>query len=186
MTNLFDSQSSSSPPTTSSSSRQRSSSSKKRSSALRKSSSASKKKSIKKTRKNVRINSPGNETRVYSLGSEERQMKKGPRRKKGPACGTGVFPCVHQGVVFDDEEEWNDYIQNLRTRNRGTLRTASRTPASHKNTMRAKLSAQGKWENRIPKAQRLYDLDTGEIHDITTYEPSKGKGKGKGKGKSKK
>ncbi len=102
-------------------------------------------------------------------------MKKGPRGKKGPACGTGVFPCVHKGVVFDDEEEWNDYTTNLRTRNKGTLRTASRTPASHKNTMRLKLSSQGKWAKRIPTEQRLYDLDTGEIHDITIYEPSKGK-----------
>jgi hypothetical protein len=176
MTNLFDSQSSS-PPTTSSSSRKSSSSSRKRSSSSRKSSSASKKKSIKKTRKNVRINSPGNEIRVYSLGSEERQMKKGPRRKKGPACGTGVFPCVHQGVVFDDEEEWNDYIKSLRTKNYGSILAQNRTPASHKNAMRAKLSAQGKWAKRIPIENRLYDPVTGEIHDKTIYEASEGKSK---------
>ena len=60
-------------------------------------------------------------------------------------------------------------------KNYGSIRAQNRTPASHKYAMKAKLSAQGKWAKRIPTEQRLYDLDTGEIHDITIYEPSKGK-----------
>jgi hypothetical protein len=141
----------------------------------RKSSSASRKKSIlkkngtRKARKHVRINSPRNETRVYSLGSEEKRLKHGSPSKRGPPCGTGVFPCVYRGVIFD-EEEWNDHIVNMSTRNAST---GYRPISSHRRSVMSSLYKQGKTAKRIPKEYRLYDLETGEVHDIRSYNPRK-------------
>jgi hypothetical protein len=141
----------------------------------RKSSSVSRKKSIlkkngtRKARKHVRINSPRNETRVYSLGSEEKRLKQGSPSKRGPPCGKGVFPCVYRGVIFD-EEEWNDHIVNMSTRNAST---GYRPISSHRRSVMSSLYKQGKTAKRIPKEYRLYDLETGEVHDIRSYNPRK-------------
>ena len=145
----------------------------------KKSSSVSRKKSIlkkngtRKARKHVRINSPRNETRVYSLGSEEKRLKQGSPSKRGPPCGKGVFPCVYRGVIFD-EEEWNEHIVNMSTRNAST---GYRPISSHRRSVMSSLYRQGKTAKRIPKEFRLYDLETGDVHDIRTYTPSRGRSK---------
>jgi hypothetical protein len=144
----------------------------------RKSSSVSKKRSIlkkngtRKARKHVRINSPRNETRVYSLGSEEKRWKQGSPSKRGNPCGNGIYPCVYRGVVFENKDEWNEHVENTISRNA----TTGHIPiSSHRRSIMSSLYKKGKTAKRIPKEYRLYDLETGEVHDIRTYNPSKSK-----------
>lgn len=135
----------------------------------RKSSSVSRKKSIlkkngtRKARKHVRINSPRNETRVYSLGSEEKRLKQGSPSKRGNPCGNGIYPCVYRGVIFENRDEWNDFIENMSTRNAST---GYRPISSHRRSTMSALSKKGKSAKSIPEEWRLYNLETGEIYDM--------------------
>ncbi len=139
----------------------------------RKSSSASRKKSIlkkngtRKARKHVRIHSPRNETRVYSLGSQEKKWKQGSPSKRGPSCDTGIFPCVYRGVVFENIDEWNEHVENMVSKNssRGYMPISS-----HRRTVMSSLAKKGKSAKRIPQEWRLYDLETGEIYDMRSLD----------------
>ncbi len=139
------------------------------SSKTRKSSSASKRRSIlkrsatRKVKKSVRINSPQNQIREYSLGSDEKTWKKGSPSKRGPTCGSGVFPCVYRGVVFENSDEWNDHIENSRTKNAST---GFKSKRSHRLRTMLDLFKKGKSARRIPPYRRLYDMDTGEVFDV--------------------
>ncbi len=141
----------------------------KSSSASKKSSSASKRRSIlkrsatRKASKRVRINSPQNQIREYSLGSDEKTWKKGSPSKRGPACGSGIFPCVYRGAVFENSADWNDHIENSRTRNAST---GFRPIRSHRLITMSALSKKGKSARIIPPYRRVYNRDTGEVSDV--------------------
>lgn len=144
------------------------------SSKSRKSSSASKKRSIlkkdgtRKARKSVKIHSPKNQVRKYSLGSDEKRWKQGSPSKRGPSCGSGIFPCVYRGVVFEDGDEWEEYRENMISRNAST---GFKSISSHRRSVMSNLSKKGKSAKHIPSEFRLYDVQTGEIHDMRTYKP---------------
>ena len=142
------------------------------SSKSRKSSSATK-----KANRRVRIHSPKNQIREYSLGSDERKWKPGSPSKRGKTCGSGIFPCVYRGVVFEDADEWDDYIGNTISRN---VSTGHRSISSHRKSTISALSKKGKSSKRIPEQFRLYNNQTGEIYDMRdldynsiTYKPLK-------------
>lgn len=145
------------------------------SSKSRRSSSVSKKKSIlrksttKKANKRIRFYSPKNQTKEYSLGSEEKRWKQGSPSKRGPACGTGVFPCVYRGVIFENIDEWNDYIENMSTKN---VSTSHRSVTSHRKSTMAALSKRGQRAKIIPEQFRLYNNQTGEIFDMRDLDPN--------------
>lgn len=140
----------------------------------RKSSSVSRKKSIlkkngtRKARKRVSIHSPRNETRVYSLGSQEKKWKQSSPSKRGPPCGSGNYPCVYRGVVFENRDEWDEYVENKISRNA----TTGYIPiSSHRRSIMSSLAKKGKSAKRIPQEWRLYDLETGEIYDMRSLDP---------------
>ncbi len=147
-----------------------SSSSKSRSSSKKSSSSASKRSSngTRKIKKRVRIYSPKNETRLYSLGSEEKIFKKGSPPKNGIPCGTGRFPCKYRGVIFENIDEWNDYDENLKTKNKSI---GKRSVSLHKRSVMRTLSKKGKLAKIIPEEWRLYDTQTGDIYDMRELDP---------------
>jgi hypothetical protein len=144
------------------------------SSKSRRSSSASKKKSIlkrsatKKANRRVRIHSPKNQIREYSLGSEEKRWKQGSPSKRGPTCGSGIFPCVYRGVLFENKDEWEDYTGNTISRN---VSTGFRSISSHRKSTISALSKKGKSSKKIPEQFRLYNNQTGEIFDMRDLEP---------------
>jgi hypothetical protein len=141
------------------------------SNSRRRTSSVSRKKSIlkrngtRKQKKRVRINSPRNEIRSYSLGSDEKKWKQGSPSKRGEKCGKGIYPCMYRGVVFENREEWNDYASNLLSRNSST---GYRPVSSHRKSTMSALSKKGKSAKRIPEEFRLYNIETGEIFDMRT------------------
>ena len=144
------------------------------SSKSRRSSSASKKKSIlkrsatKKANRRVRIHSPKNQIRECSLGSEEKRWKQGSPSKRGATCGSGIFPCVYRGVVFEDAAEWEDYRENTISRN---VSTGHRSISSHRKSTMSALSKKGKSSKKIPQEFRLYNNQTGEIYDMRDLDP---------------
>jgi hypothetical protein len=148
-----------------------SSSSKSRSSSRKTSSSASKRRSngTRKIKKNVRFDSPKNETRIYSLGSEEKRLKQGSPPKNGIPCGTGRFPCKYRGVIFDNADEWKDYNENRKTKNKSIGKNSA--SLQRQSVMRS-LSKQGKSAKRIPQEWRLYDTQTGDIYDMRDLDPT--------------
>jgi hypothetical protein len=142
---------------------------------LRKShSSVSRRKSIlrkngsRKNNKKVRINSPKNQIKVYSLGSEEIKWKQKSPLKKEDYCENGNFPCLYKGVVFENIDEWNDYIKNRYTRNEST---GYKSIDSHKRSIISSLSKKGKLAKKIPEEWRLYNNQTGEVYDIRDLNP---------------
>ena len=122
-----------------------------------------KKNGKKTTKKHVRIHSPRNQTRFYSLGSDEKNMKKDSPVKNVNLCGYGVFPCIYRDTLFENEDEWYDYIDNMRSRNEST---GYRSIKSHRSSVMKSLSKQGKLARRIPEEYRLYNVQTGEIFDM--------------------
>lgn len=144
------------------------------SSSRRRSSSASRKRSIlkkngtRKLRKRVRINSPRNETRIYSLESDEKTFKRGSPSKRGEKCGQGKYPCVYRGVIFENREEWNEYAENMISRNAST---GYIPVSSHRRSIMSSLSKKGKMAKRIPEEFRLYNIETGEIFDMRDLDP---------------
>jgi hypothetical protein len=148
-----------------------SSSSKSRSSSRKSSSSVSKRRSngTRKIKKRVRIYSPKNETRLYSLGSEEKRLKQGSPPKNVIPCGTGRFPCKYRGVIFENIDEWNDYDENLKTKNKSIGKNSA---SLHRKSVMRSLSKQGKSAKRIPQEWRLYDTQTGDIYDMRDLDPN--------------
>lgn len=129
----------------------------------------SKSPSSKKTRR-VRISST-HQVKHYNLDSDEKRMKRessSPRKSRLPNCDHGKFPCVKRGVIFDTEEEWNDYLENQITRN---ISTGHRSISAHRKSVLSHLSRQGKTAKFIPSEWRLYNINTGEIIDMRTLDP---------------
>lgn len=119
-------------------------------------------KSSNKTRR-VRIHSPANETRIYVPGSEEKKMS--PKRVPRNRCGNDVYPCTNRGAVFETEEEWKEYQQLLRERNKTTGYKSARL---HKSNMMMEFVRKGILAKKIPPEWRLYNIQTGEIFDLRT------------------
>ena len=120
-------------------------------------------------RKRVRIHSPNNQIKTYSLESEEKKWKQGSPSKTGIKCGNGIFPCIYKGVVFENAFEWNDYMDNKILRNETT---GFKSVSSHKNSIMSILSKKGKIAKQIPEEWRLYNIQTGEIYDIRDLNPN--------------
>jgi hypothetical protein len=157
------SSSSSSGSSSSSSSRKRRASVSTRKSSILK----NKNNGTRKIKKRVRISSPRNETRTYSLGSEEKQWKQGSPQKTGVKCGQDIFPCVYRGVVFENIEEWDEFMENSITRN---STTGYRPVSSHRKSTMSSLSKTGKRGKRIPEEWRIYNTETGEVFDMRDLE----------------
>jgi hypothetical protein len=128
-------------PSSSNSSKSRRSSSASTKKSASKKNSILKRSATKKANRRVRIHSPKNQIREYSLGSEEKRWKQGSPSKRGPTCGSGIFPCVYRGVLFEDASEWEDYTGNTISRN---VSTGFRTISSHKKATLSSLAKTGK------------------------------------------
>lgn len=140
-----------------------SSSSRKKTSSLSRKRTILKNNGTRKLEKRVRINSPRNETRVYSLESDEKTWKRGSPSKRGEKCGQGKYPCVYRGVIFENREEWNEYAENTISRNAST---GYIPVSSYRKSIISSLSKKGKSAKRIPEEFRLYNIETGEIFDL--------------------
>lgn len=127
----------------------------------------SKRNSSNKT-KRVTIHSPKNEMRLYDLDSAEINAKYTPKHLKMEKCGKGIYPCSLRDVIFENEEEWNDYLESLRTRN---VTTGHKSVSSHRRSIMRSLALQGKTSRRIPEEWRLYNVKTGEIIDMRSLGP---------------
>ena len=140
-----------------------------RTSSSSKNSSNKKVKANAKTRKRVRIYSPENKVHMYSLSSGEKaNKKKAPnlykRCPKYPEMDD--FPCYKAYTVFENMYEYEKHKDDFGLR--GNSKSAS--IKKHYAHMREKLSSQGKASRKIPLEYRLYDKDTGEIHDLRYFE----------------
>jgi hypothetical protein len=155
------------PSSSNSSKSRRSSSASTKKSALKKK-SILKRSATRKANRRVRIRSPKNQIREYSLGSEEKRWKQGSPSKRGVICGSGIFPCVYRGVVFEDASEWDEYKENMISRNEST---GYRSISSHKRSTMSALSKKGKSAKKIPEDFRLYNNQTGEIFDMRNLDP---------------
>jgi len=124
------------------------------------------------TRKRVRIHSPENKVHMYSLSSGEKaNKKKAPnlykRCPKYPEMDD--FPCYKAYTVYENMNEYEQHKDDFGLR--GNSKTTS--IKKHYADMRAKLSSQGKTQRKIPIEYRLYDKDTGEIHDLRYFYTTK-------------
>ena len=143
----------------------RSSSKKSSKSSSKKSSSSSKKT---KTRKHVRINSPLNQLRLYTLSSTEKANKKKgtPRYKVCPKYPEeDDFPCSKAYTVFENMHEYEQHKDDFGLRDH-SKRASVR---SHYSQMREKFATEGQIARKIPQEYRLYDADTGEVHDLRFF-----------------
>lgn len=150
------------------------SSSKSRSSSRRTSSASRRKSALRKNgtrkiKKRVRINSPKNEIMLYDLDITEKKWKMGSPEKSGIPCGSGIFPCTYRGVTFDTVDEWNEYMENMISRNEST---GHRSISSHRRSVMSSLARKGKLAKKIPEEFRLYNTQTGEVFDIRTLDPN--------------
>jgi hypothetical protein len=76
-------------------------------------------------KKKVKFNSPQNKTHKYSVTSEEKKSKLVDKNKSIKKCKTvpqdkSDFPCRFRNTIFNDENEYNEYIELLKERNRMT------------------------------------------------------------------
>lgn len=156
--------SSKSPSSKSSSSKRKS----KSPSSLTKKRSILKKNGTKKGNRKVRIHSPKNQIHTYNLGSDETRMKMASPIADAPDCGKGIFPCSYRDVIFENADEWNEYVENAHSRNRST---GYKSKSAHRREIMKRLSKTGKSAKRIPEEWRLYDVHTGEIHDMRDLDP---------------
>jgi hypothetical protein len=142
----------------------RSSSKRSSKSSSRRSSSSSKKA---KTRKRVRINSPLNQVHAYSLSSTEKANKKYASRYR--ACPkypeADDFPCSKAYTVFENMHEYEQHKDDFGLRD-NSKRASVR---SHYSQMRERFATEGKLARKIPQEYRLYDKDTGAVHDLRFF-----------------
>jgi hypothetical protein len=142
----------------------RSSSRRSSKSSSRRSSSSSKKA---KTRKRVRINSPLNQVHAYSLSPTEKANKRHTARYK--ACPKypeeDDFPCSKAYTVFENMHEYEQHKDDFELRDH-SKRASIR---SHYSQMKGKFALEGKLARKIPQEYRLYDTDTGAVHDIRHF-----------------
>lgn len=150
----------------------RSSSKRSSKSSSRKSSSSSKKA---KTRKQVKIHTPLNQVRIYRLSSTEKANKRHTSRYR--ACPKypeeDDFPCSKAYTVFENMHEYEQHKDDFGLR--GNSKAAS--IKGHYLQMREKISTEGKLARKIPQEYRLYDTDTGEVHDLRYFGQHKTSGK---------
>lgn len=145
----------------------RSSSRRSSKSSSRKSSSSSKK-SNSKTRKRVRINSPLNQVRLYSLSSTEKANKKKDtsRYKVCPKYPEDDdFPCSKAYTVFENMHEYEQHKDDFGLRDYSKRASVK----GHYSQMRERFATEGKIARKIPQEYRLYDKDTGAVHDIRHF-----------------
>jgi hypothetical protein len=142
-------------------------SSSKRSSKSSTRSSSSSKKAKAKTRKNVRINSPLNQVRAYTLSSSEKANKRHtPRYKACPKYPEADdFPCSKAYTVFENMHDYEQHKDDFGLRD-PSKRASVR---SHYSQMREKFATEGKNARKIPPEYRLYDTDTGAVHDLRFF-----------------
>jgi len=120
-----------------------------------------------KTRKQVRINSPLNQFRAYSLSPTEKANKRHmPRYRACPKYPEeDDFPCSKAYTVFENINEYEQHKDDFGLR--GNSKRAS--VKSHYSQMRYKIATEGKIARKIPHEYRLYDTDTGAIHDVRYF-----------------
>jgi len=141
------------------------SSSKRSSKSSLKSSPSSSKKA--KTRKRVRIQSPLNQVRLYSLSSTEKANKRHTSRYR--ACPKypeeDDFPCSKAYTVFENMHEYEQHKDDFGLRG-NSKKTSVR---SHYSQMRDRFATEGKNARKIPQEYRIYDKDTGAVYDIRHF-----------------
>jgi hypothetical protein len=141
-----------------------------RSSSKRSSKSSSRRSSSSKkakTRKQVRIHSPLNQVRAYSLSPTEKANKRHTSRYR--ACPKypeeDDFPCSKAYTVFENMHEYEQHKDDFGLRG-NSKKTSVR---SHYSQMQDKFATEGKTARKIPHEYRLYNTDTGEIHDVRYF-----------------
>ncbi len=74
-------------------------------------------------KKKVKFNSPQNKTHKYSVTSEEKKSKivdKNIKKCKTVPQDKSDFPCRFRNTIFNDENDYNEYIELLKERNKTT------------------------------------------------------------------
>jgi hypothetical protein len=119
-----------------------------------------------KTKKSIKINSPKNSIKEYSLNSEEKRSKQHPRSNLVKCSGyNGVFPCVKHNTIFRNRREWVEYVKLSASDGKNVGRS--------REIVMSELSKKGKTAKNIPKEYRLYNIQTGEVFDLRDFSPSK-------------
>jgi hypothetical protein len=95
-------------------------------------------------KKKVKFNSPQNKTHKYSVTSEEKKSKivdKNIKKCKTVPQDKSDFPCRFRNTIFNDENDYNEYIELLKERNKTTN---YKSKAEHYNNIDAMLKQQFK------------------------------------------
>ena len=76
------------------------------------------------TRRRVHINTPENDIHEYSLGSSEKEFKRGSPLRGIPQCKKPKyphdFPCKKKRTVFKNKREYDNYRELVTSKNEST------------------------------------------------------------------
>jgi hypothetical protein len=110
----------------------------------------------------IRINLEKNKTRTYHLDSEEKRGKKGSPKSVPDCDDTDGYPCKYNDTVFNNQEEYEEYMAMKKERNAST---GHKSRSSHYSEMKEHFKKTGSTARKIPKEDRLHDPYTGKIYD---------------------
>ena len=112
----------------------------------------------------IRINLRNNKTKLYTLDSQEKSYKKYSSPDL-PICDNNIYPCKCENTIFDNSEDYQEYMELKKNRN---ISTHYKTRKIHYSEIYKYLKNAGSLGKSIPKENRLYDPYTGKIYDKTT------------------
>lgn len=92
--------------------------------------------------KKVKINTPENMIKEYTLNTSEIKYKADKIRNKIPKCGNNnnIFPCKKHNTIFYIQDEFDEYIQLKNIRNQITQ---NKSRKQHYNDISNVLNSQG-------------------------------------------
>lgn len=111
-----------------------------------------------KKRRSITFDFNKNKTALYTKYLSDQPS---PPIRGVPCSQEGIFPCIFRGVKFDSKEEWDDYMHILLEK-----QSMSGNKKLYKKKILDDLAKIGKKAKKIPPEYRLYNVQTGEIHDL--------------------
>ena len=99
-------------------------------------------KNITKKPKQVKLNTPENIVKEYTLGTSEREYKLNNPQIIIPTCAlkNPKFPCKKNQTVFNNEQEYNEYLDLRKIKN---VSTGYKSRRKHYDEINSALNSQG-------------------------------------------
>jgi len=113
----------------------------------------------------IRLHLQKNKTKTYSLDSEEKRNKRYSLPDLPRCDKINIYPCKYKNTVFDNSDEYEEYMELKKNRN---ANTGYKSRTSHYSEMHKQLKNTGSVGKKIPTENRLHDPYSGKIYDKTT------------------